>query len=109
MLTSSSSDASAFAAAYSGRTIEFDGNIAYMASHNGAKTRFDVLIYAGDYSETSAKGPNMQYKDVNYRDMGASGIDSVQMGLNVRIRAKVGSYNSSTDILSLTPISMTAR
>ena len=109
MLTSSSSDASAFAAAYSGRTIEFDGNIAYMASHNGAKTRFDVLIYAGDYSETSAKGPNMQYKDVNYRDMGASGIDSVQMGLNVRIRAKVGSYNSSTDILSLTPVSMTAR
>ena len=109
MLTSSSSDASAFAAAYSGRTIEFDGNIAYMNSHNGAKTRFDVLIYAGDYSETSAKGPHMRYEDVNYFDMGASGIDSVQMGLNVRIRAKVGSYNSSTDILSLTPISMTAR
>ncbi len=109
LLTSSSSDASAFAAAYSGQTIEFDGNIAYMSSHNGAKTRFDVLIYAGDYSETSAKGPHMQYKDVNYRDMGASGIDSVQMGLNVRIRAKVGSYNSSSDILSLTPVSMTAR
>ncbi len=109
LLTSSSSDASAFAAAYSGRTIEFDGNIAYMSSHNGAKTRFDVLIYAGDYSETSAKGPHMQYKDVNYRDMGASGIDSVHMGLNVRIRAKVGSYNSSSDILSLTPVSMTGR
>ncbi len=109
MLTSSSSDASAFAAAYSGRTIEFDGNIAYMSPHNGAKTRFDVLIYAGDYSETSVKGPNMKYKDVNYNDMGASGIDSVQMGLNVRIRAKVGSYNSTTDILSLTPVSMTAR
>ncbi len=109
MLTSSSSDASAFAAAYSGRTIEFDGNIAYMSPHNGAKTRFDVLIYAGDYSETSVKGPNMRYEDVNYHDMGASGIDSVQMGLNVHIRAKVGSYNSSTDLLSLTPVSMTAR
>lgn len=109
LLNSSSSDASSFAAAYAGRTIEFDGNIAYMSSHNGAKTRFDVLIYAGDYSETSAKGPHMQYKDVNYRNMGASGIDSVQMGLNVRIRAKVGSYNSSTDILNLTPVSMTAR
>ena len=109
LLSSSSSDASSFAAAYSGRTIEFDGNIAYMVSHNGAKTRFDVLIYAGDYSETSAKGPHMQYKDVNYYNMGASGIDSVQMGLNVRIRAIVGSYNASTDILSLTPVSMTAR
>lgn len=109
LLTSSSSDASSFAAAYSGRTIEFDGNIAYMSSHNGAKTRFDVLIYAGDYSEASAKGPHMQYEDVNYYNMGASGIDSVQMGLNVRIRAKVGSYNASSDILSLTPVSMTAR
>ncbi len=109
LLTSSSSDASSFAAAYSGRTIEFDGNIADMSSHNGAKTRFDVLIYAGDYSEESARGPHMQYKDVNYYNMGASGIDSVQMGLNVRIRAKVGSYNASADILSLTPVSMTAR
>lgn len=109
MLNSSSSDASAFVASYGGRTIEFDGNIAYMSSHNGAKTRFDVLIYAGDYSETSAKGPHMQYKNVNYRDMGTSGIDSIQMGLNVRIRAVVDSYNSSTDILNLTPVSMTAR
>lgn len=109
-LSSSSSDASAFAVAYKGRTIEFDGNIAYMGSHEGAKTRFDVLIYAGDYSETSCKGPNMQYRDVNYYNMGPdSSIDSIQMGLNVRIRAVVEEYDASADILRLKPVSMTAR
>ncbi len=109
LLSSSSSDASAFARTYKGKTIEFDGNIAYMSSHNGMKTRFDVLIYAGDYSETSAKGPHMQYRDVNYFDMGPDGIDSIHMGLNVRIRAIVGEYDASADILRLTPVSMKAR
>lgn len=109
-LSSSSSDASAFAAAYKGRTIEFDGNIAYMSNHEGAKTRFDVLIYAGDYSETSCRGPNMQYRDVNYYNMGPdSSINSIQMGLNVRIRAVVEEYDANADILRLKPVSMTAR
>lgn len=109
MLNSPSSDASAFAAAYRGRTIEFDGNIAYMSQHDNCKTRFDVLIYSGDYSETSARGPHMRYEDVNYYDMGVSGIDSVQMGLNVRIKAVVENYDASHDILALKPVSMTAR
>ena len=47
-----------FVAKYKGRAVEFDGNIASMGPHNVYKTRFDFLIYPGDYSTTSAYGPS---------------------------------------------------
>src|SRR4051812_41161594 len=41
-----------FAAKYRGRTIEFDGAITAMGHHGDYKTRYDILVGAGDFSET---------------------------------------------------------
>ena len=62
-----------FAKKYAGRTIEFDGNIANMMQHGNYKTRYDILIYAGDYSETTAIGPNFKFEDVNVFDLNLTG------------------------------------
>ncbi len=37
-----------FAATYQGSTIEFDGIVAAMNQHGDYKTRYDILIFAGD-------------------------------------------------------------
>lgn len=62
-----------FALKYQGRTIEFDGNVAYVSPHEGYNTRFDYLIYAGDYSESEVSGPSFQFEDVNYYDLHLEG------------------------------------
>ena len=48
-----------------GNTIVFEGNIAYMNNHGNYDTRYDILIYTGDYSETSFSGPIFKFEDVN--------------------------------------------
>ncbi len=100
-----------FAAKYAGRTIEFDGNIANLAHHDSAKTRYDVLIHAGDYSTEHVRGPEMRYTDISLSyDLGADdNLDVINTGMNVHITAKVGKYNKYQGILELTPISMSMR
>ena len=50
-----------FASAHTGQTIEFDGSVGALTNHDGARTRYDILLAAGDYSETSSAGPAFQY------------------------------------------------
>ncbi|MDM5293223.1 DUF4839 domain-containing protein [Peribacillus simplex] len=64
-----------FAKRYDGRTIEFDGNIANMMHHENYTTRYDILIYAGDYSETTAIGPSFNFEDVNISDLKLTGSE----------------------------------
>ncbi|WP_066462973.1 DUF4839 domain-containing protein [Sanguibacter suarezii] len=99
-----------FAAKYKGRVIEFDGNIGAMAPHGDAKTRYDILISYGDYSEThSSGGPNFQFRDVNTTyDLhltGANIPDSIGVGDNIRIAAQVGEFNADSLLFYLEPIS----
>ena len=49
-----SPDIAAFAAAHSGDTIAFPGYIGAINPHDSATTRYDILVGAGDFSETSA-------------------------------------------------------
>lgn len=101
-----------FAAKYAGRTIEFDGNIAYINNHGSYKTRYDLLIYAGDYSETSISGPNFQFSDVGVRDLGLSGLELpffVRMGTNIHIVAEVEKFNDNSGLFMLDPISIEER
>ena len=101
-----------FAATYAGQVIEFDGNIAYLSNHGSYKTRYDILIYAGDYSETSCVGPCFQFSDVGIFDLGLSeswSSDSVSAGMNVRITAKVVQYKEMSGLFILDPISMEER
>lgn len=102
----------AFAKRYAGESIEFDGNIAYMNPHGSYKTRFDMLISPGDYSPTTAAGPNFQFSNVSYYDLHFTGSnipDSVSTGANIHIVAVIGEYNQENGIFSLKPVSTKIR
>ena len=101
-----------FAQNYAGRTIEFDGNTADVQQHGDYKTRFDYLIYAGDYSKTDALGPSFQISDVNYSDLHLTGDnvpDTFSEGLNIHIVAMVGEYNETSGLFQLKPVSIKMR
>ena len=101
-----------FMRTYIAKTIEFDGNIAALSNHDSDATSYDILIYAGDYSETSVSGPCFQFVDVNPRDMGIDSLvlpDYISVGSNVHIIARVGFYDSDTGLFQLGPISVTER
>ena len=77
--------------------------------HGNYDTRFDVLIGAGDYDPNSTKGPYFHLTDVNFYDMNVVGTDSVYTGLNVRVTAEVGEYNSMSGLFELEIVSMETR
>lgn len=102
----------AFANKYAGRTIEFNGNIVSMANHGGYSTRYDILVLAGDYSETNASGPYFQFEDVGVYDLGLSGLymsELLQVGDNVHIVAEIEEFNSNSGLFELDPVSVTQR
>ncbi|WP_344305177.1 DUF4839 domain-containing protein [Nocardioides bigeumensis] len=101
----------AFAKNYEGRTIEFDGNVAYTAPHGNYDTRFDFLIYAGDYSETvAAPGPSFQFRDVNFYDLNLQGRgSSVGTRDNLHIVAEVGAFEPRSGLFLLEPVSTRLR
>ncbi len=101
-----------FAKKYAGRTIEFDGNIAHMMQHEDYTTRYDILIYAGDYSETTAIGPSFKFEDVNIFDLKLTGSEipeNIGMGQNLHITAVVEEYNETSGLFFLKPVSTEIR
>lgn len=101
-----------FAKKYAGKTIEFNGNIAHMMPHENYKTRYDFLIYVGDYSKTSAIGPNFKFEDVNVFDLHLTGSkipENIAVGQNIHIIAKVIKYNEKQELFYLMPISTKIR
>ncbi|MFD3446364.1 DUF4839 domain-containing protein [Microbacteriaceae bacterium 4G12] len=82
----------AFIEEHRGRTVAFDGNVSYMAHHGEYDTRYDILISAGEYSETSTSGPTFQFEDVNTTsDLHWTGENpgTVGPGDNLRFTAQV--------------------
>lgn len=101
-----------FAQKYAGRTIEFDGNTASVSNHENYKTRYDYLIYAGDYSKTTFSGPNFQFRNVNYDDLHLTGDnvpDTFGVGLNIHIVATVEEYSETSGLFQLKPVSIKMR
>jgi Domain of unknown function (DUF4839) len=102
-----------FAKKYAGRTIEFDGYIANMMPHGNYKTRYNILILAGDNGQTSFSGPNFQFEDVNIvGDLNLTGSnipDTIGMGQNLHITAAVKEYNEASELFKLEPISTEIR
>ena len=101
-----------FAKKYAGRTIEFDGNIAHMMQHGDYTTRFDILIYVGDYSETTFSGPSFKFEDVSVLDLNLTGSEipeNIGMGQNLHITAVVEEYNETQGLFFLKPISTEVR
>ncbi|MDY2782307.1 MAG: DUF4839 domain-containing protein [Candidatus Pseudoruminococcus sp.] len=99
---------STFATKYKGRIIEFDGRIDYCTKHGNYNTRFDYLVSAGNYNPDSQIGPSFKFEDVNYYDLNTD-LDTVSVGLNVRIVAEVVSFDSNSGLFYLDPISVTSR
>lgn len=63
-----------------------------MANHDSCKTRFDVLIYAGDYNGNGGPGPSMKFEDKNAQQMGLGSLSLpfwFETGANVRVVAKI--------------------
>ena len=102
-----------FAEAYKNKIIEFDGCITYLTNHDNYNTRYDLLISAGDYVDenTANPGPTFKFKDVGVYNLGDGLVlaDYIKAGSNVRIRAKVRSYNSDTGLFELDLVSVEAR
>lgn len=97
----------AFAEKYSDQTVEFDGYVGAINNHEDATTRYDILIGAGNFSETSAPGPAFQFRDVNTTsDLRSSGNvpESISVGTEVSVIARVGEYEPTSCLFLLEPI-----
>lgn len=99
-----------FATKYRGSLIEFDGSIGAMNLHGDNQTRYDILISYGDYSETtSSGGPNFQFRDVNTTtDLHLTGNnipDTIGVGDNLHVVARVGQFESNTLLFLIEPVS----
>lgn len=105
-------EVAAFAAAHSGQTIAFPGYIGAMNPHENSTTRYDILIGAGDFSETAAPGPAFQFRDVNTTtDLHWAGAvpDTVGVGTNLSITAEVDRYEESSCLFLLDPAATAVR
>ena len=102
-----SPDIGTFAARYAGATVAFDGAIVAMMPHDGATTRYDILINQGDFSEdVAAPGPNFQFRDVNTTfDLHYSGAvpDSIGVGTNIHVVATVDEFVAQQCLFLLEP------
>ena len=101
-----------FAEKYAGRTIEFDGNIAYMSNYGDNNTRYDFLISPWDYSETTISGPYFKFEDCSVFDLNLIGDnvpDAVGRGDNLHFVAKILNYDETSQLFHLDPISTEVR
>ncbi|OZD18343.1 DUF4839 domain-containing protein [Rhodococcus sp. 06-156-3C] len=108
-----SPDIAAFAATHRGQTISFPGSIVAMGPHDGAKTRYDILINAGDFSETfSQPGPSFQFRDENTdSDLHFVGSvpDTIGVGTNLGVTAEVDRYVENQCLFLLEPVATAVR
>lgn len=97
-----------FATKYKGRTIEFDGRIDYCTHYENYDTRFDYLVSSGDYDPDHQIGPSFKFENVSYYDLHTD-MDTVSVGWNVHIIAKVESFDANSGLFYLDPVSVTKR
>ena len=102
---------SSFVQKYKGKIVEFNGYIAYFNPHANYKTRYDILIYTGDYPgpDLATPGPAFQFNDVVPTSIfkNFSG-DGVGIGQNMHIKASVREFTKG-ELLILDPVEVTER
>ena len=100
-----------FVQKFKGKVVEFNGYIAYFNPHGNYKTRYDILIYAGDYPgpDLASPGPAFQFNDVAptsvFRNFSGDGIG---IGQNIHIKATIREF-STGELFILDPIEVTER
>lgn len=98
-----------FAEEHRSQTIAFAGNIGAIGPHGDSSTRYDILIGAGEFSETSASGPAFQFRDVNTtNDLNYLNAppDTIGVGTNLDVTAKIDVYEEGSCLLLLEPVSI---
>ncbi len=78
-----------------------------MNAHESYETRHDLLIGAGDYSETSSPGPAFQFRDVAAYDLRFAGDDipdGYGAGDNLLITAEVDEFIAQQCLFLLDPV-----
>lgn len=101
-----------FATKFEGQVLSFDASIGAMGPHDGASTRYDVLISAGEFSETEAPGPAFQFRDVNLTsDLHYSGDvpETLGVGTNLHVMAEVVEFETSSCLFLLEPVETSVR
>ena len=98
-----------FADDYEGRKIKFKGNVAALDHHGSYKTRWDVLFYSGNYSDTSARGAIFRATDKNAYDMGIEDGYSMRAGDNVTVYAVVAGYDDIHGWIEIEPYKIAER
>lgn len=96
-----------FAEKYEGRIIAFEGRVDYLTNHGDYKTRYDVLLSAGDYDPDHQIGPSFKFEDVNTYDMDLE--TDIYVGKNVYIIAVVEEFDMNSGLFYLDPVSVSNR
>lgn len=101
-------DVQEFADKYSGKTIEFDGNIQFLELKDGYDTRYSLMVNSKDYKEDCIYGPNFRFKNIGANDFKIDDKDDnmyykapLNVGDSVRITATVGEFNPDTQVFDL--------
>ena len=95
-----------------GGTISFCGNIAFASKSKDDNTRFDYLIYSGDYNENSVLGPNFQIRDAACEELHIAEDNKqkhLAAGTNIQITAELEGYDSPSQTIRIHPLSITIR
>ena len=93
-----------------GDTIEFDGYMGDIAHHGSYNTRYDFLVCVGD-NDGPVVGPYFHFTDFSYAQMNFddNSPDDVYRDDEFRFTAVIVSYNETTGLLELRPVSTVYR
>ena len=103
LVNPSDSFISTFANRYDGDYIKFDGCVWAKSLSSGYNTRYDVLLGTKDFDADNAYGPNFQIRQHYF------GSTTINVGHNVTVLARVGSYNTNSEIFILEYATITRR
>ncbi|KRB77680.1 hypothetical protein ASE01_05615 [Nocardioides sp. Root190] len=101
-----------FAKKYEGNTIAFNGNVGAIQNHESYDTRWDILISVGDYSETTAIGPNFRFTNVNFGELNVTGKnapDEIGLATELHVTAILGEYDEEKCLYHLEPVETRGR
>jgi len=102
----------AFAKAFRGQEIEFDGAIDLVDFLPNKNTRIEMLMRAGDYNPDTQMGPSFKVKDIGVNDKAVRDLIANNPNLeclNVHITAKVEKYDPNTDLFFIKLVNVTVR
>lgn len=103
----------AFAEKYEGRVIEFDGFVGASMLHGNYKTRYDVLINAGDFDPDKSQGPDFRLTSIGSESVYINGAGSdpsvFPAGSNIHVKATISDYKDDPACIFLVQAHLTER